>query len=287
MAWSDPSTHVAGYLVTADDWNEIVNNLKHLRGQDGTTVLEGDVDPNADLTQNFGSFSKRWGQHWTSKLYTGNGMMVVHRGTVRQVTQTWESDDPVDQQVTIATTGGGDRNPGGPGQWVFSVRENAADTVYVSNKAEQNNAADTSWAASRNPYGCFPFYLDGNDSWLDLWIGFRQTLGAAVPVAAAEKYCGIHFDGTTWYSETADGTAETQNAQTALAAGQWHVIEILIISETSVIFAVDGTVVEIHTANLPTGDLDWQLLMISDGSGGGATTTYLTIGELLLQEALS
>ena len=285
MAWSDPSTQVAGHLVTVDEWNEVINNLKHLRGQDGTTVLEGDVDPKTDLTQNWGSFAKRWGQGWTSKLYTGNGMMVVHRGTVREQRVLWDQADPAQLQLASGNAGNGDRNPGGTGQWVLKVQENSADAFYYANRAEQNSAFDTSWNPSRNPYLCIPFELDGNDSWLDLWIGFRQTVGVAIPSAAAEKYAGIHFDGTTWYAEQADGSTETQTALSALAAGRWHVVEILITGGTNVIYAVDGTIVATLTGTLPTGDLDWTVLILSDGSGGASTWTYLTLGQFLFQES--
>ena len=117
MAWSTPSTRSAGYLVTADNWNEIVNNLKHLRGQDGTTVLEGDVDPDGDNDQAFGSPSKRWSEGHFNQLYASNGKRALH-GYVREQIILW--DDPPSSQngITQDETAGGTSLNGGGGQAV-------------------------------------------------------------------------------------------------------------------------------------------------------------------------
>lgn len=40
MAWSTPSTHVLGYVVTPTDWNEVVNDLRFLKGLDGAVAIE-------------------------------------------------------------------------------------------------------------------------------------------------------------------------------------------------------------------------------------------------------
>ncbi|KKK47466.1 hypothetical protein LCGC14_3154910, partial [marine sediment metagenome] len=151
MAWVTPSTHVAGYLVTSDDWNEVINNLKHLRGQDGTTVLEGDVDPDGSGDQDLGSASKLWDDGWFDKLYVSSGLMTLHRGTVRQVQVLWDHADPAQMQLASGNTGSGDRNPGGTGQWVLSVRENAGDMFYFGQQGEQSSAANAARRCENGP----------------------------------------------------------------------------------------------------------------------------------------
>jgi len=227
MAWSDPSTQIAGHLVTADEYNEIINDLKHLRGQDGTTVLEGDVDPDADETQNLGSATKAWNEGWIkilrgpdgvvlvdsdldpnddltesqgsfakrwneghfNKLYASNGMLTLHRA-VREVVIDWHNLTRADWNVIPAGSangGNGDFDEGGTGQMVMWVSDGSADYIYLGPRAEQNSAKDNSWNVSRSPYGRFEFNLSENHANVRLWIGFRQTLGGAVPIAAAEN----------------------------------------------------------------------------------------------------
>jgi hypothetical protein len=118
-------------------------------------------------------------------------------------------------------------------------------------------------------------------------MGFRQTVGAAVPSAAAENYAGLHFDGTNWNAENADGSSESQSGNLTVAAGQSHVYEVLIVESGNVLHFVDGVLVYTGSANQPTGDLDWQFLIISDASGGGATVTYVTMRPFFFQEDLS
>lgn len=290
MAWVDPEVRAAGYLITVDDdWNRIVNDLKHLRGQDGTTVLEGDVDPNTDLTQNMGSFAKRWGQIWANKMYAGNGMMTLHRGTVREEVFNWTDLIRGDWNILPAGStdlGNGDFDEAGTGQVVLWVLNNNLDGIYLGPRGEQHGGKDNSWNAGRNPYACFPFNLSENHADVVLWIGFRQTLGNAVPSAAAEKYAGLHFDGSAWNCEQADGSSETQEAISAPTANVRHVLEILITGGTNVIYAIDGTIVKILTGTLPTGDLDWTVMMRSVDTAGG-DTFYGTVGRLLFQESLA
>lgn len=289
MAWSDEDTQSAGHLVTADEWNAVINNLKYLKGEDGTVSIEGDIDPSANNSKNLGTYALQWGQGWFNKLYASNGMRTLHRGTVREEVFTWPSLTRADWNIIPAGTadlGNGDFDTGGTGQVVMWVLNNNVDGIYLGPIAEQNSGKDNSWNASRNPYACFPFNLSENDSDVVLWIGFRQTLGNAVPSAAAEKYAGLHFDGTTWYCEQADGSSETQESVTAPTANVRHVLEILITGGTNVVYVIDGTIVKTLTGTLPTGDLDWTVMMRSVDTAG-ADTFYGTVGSLLFQESLS
>ena len=40
MAWSTPTTRATGYVVTAANWNEFVNDLRYLKGLDGAVAIE-------------------------------------------------------------------------------------------------------------------------------------------------------------------------------------------------------------------------------------------------------
>ena len=40
MAWSTPTTRATGYIVTAANWNEFVNDLRYLKGLDGAVAIE-------------------------------------------------------------------------------------------------------------------------------------------------------------------------------------------------------------------------------------------------------
>jgi len=40
MAWATPTTRSTGYIVTASNWNEIVNDLRYLKGLDGAVAIE-------------------------------------------------------------------------------------------------------------------------------------------------------------------------------------------------------------------------------------------------------
>lgn len=326
MAWADPSTQVAGHLVTADEYNEIINNLKHLRGQDGTTVLEGDVDPDADETQNLGSTTKAWNEAWIKtlrgpdgvvlvdsdldpnddlteaqgsftkrwneghfhKLYASNGMRTLH-GAVREESFDWPSLTRADWNIVAAgdaDLANGDFDTGGTGQVVLWVKNDSVDGIYLGPKAEQNGAKDNSWNAGRSPYGRFAFNLSANHSDVSLWIGFRETLGNAVPVAAAENFAGLHWNGAVWIFMNANGAAQTVSGSQTVAANTRHVFEILIISATSVTYALDGTILHTSTTTLPTGNLDWTVMALSRNEAG-AVTLYTTVGKLLFQESLA
>ena len=43
MAWATPTTRSTGYVVTAGNWNEIVNDLRYLKGLDGVVAIENAI----------------------------------------------------------------------------------------------------------------------------------------------------------------------------------------------------------------------------------------------------
>lgn len=43
MAWATPTTRSTGYIVTASNWNEVVNDLIYLKGQAGAVAIENAI----------------------------------------------------------------------------------------------------------------------------------------------------------------------------------------------------------------------------------------------------
>jgi len=43
MAWATPTTRSTGYVVTASNWNEIVNDLRYFKGLDGPVAIENAI----------------------------------------------------------------------------------------------------------------------------------------------------------------------------------------------------------------------------------------------------
>jgi len=43
MAWATPTTRSTGYVVTASNWNEVVNDLRYLKGLDGPVAIENAI----------------------------------------------------------------------------------------------------------------------------------------------------------------------------------------------------------------------------------------------------
>jgi hypothetical protein len=43
MAWATPTTRSTGYVVTASNWNEIVNDVRYLKGLDGAVAIENAI----------------------------------------------------------------------------------------------------------------------------------------------------------------------------------------------------------------------------------------------------
>lgn len=289
MAWTNaPAPYATGHLVTAAEWNtHVFDNPEYLKGRAaGDIEFERSISSDTDETDNCGSAAKRWAEGHFDKMFVSNAKFRAHR-YIREQVILWDDIDPASYQLATDNGGGGDRNPGGTNQWVLKVQENSADSIYYANQAEQNSAFDTSFAVGRSPYARFEFEVDTNDSWLTVWMGFRQIVALTVPSAAAENYAGLHFDGTNWNAENADGSSESQSGNLTVAAGQRHVYEVLIVESGNVLHFVDGVLVYTGAANQPTGDLDWQFLIISDSTGGGATFTYVTMCPFIFQEDLA
>jgi hypothetical protein len=44
MAWATPTTRSTGYVVTAANWNEFVNDFRYLKGLDGKIALTNAIE---------------------------------------------------------------------------------------------------------------------------------------------------------------------------------------------------------------------------------------------------
>lgn len=285
MAWTTPTVRATGELMTASIWNtDIVDNLAYLKGEAGVDItLEDDVVPSAG-SERIGLASAPWDEGHFDKLYAGP-RAALHK-FIREVTIEWSDLSVVAYQITEATTGGGAFDDGGFGQSVLKVDNDGAGTVYVKQKAEQSSALDVSFNASRSPYYRQEFAIDRNVADTKIFIGLRQTPGVALPLPAAENYAGLIWTGAVWTFQTGDGAGNfDQSGNQTINVDTRYVVEILIISATSVEVYLNGVLIDTLT-DVPTGDMDWSVLLLSDG-GGGATDTHLTVGKLLLQEDLS
>lgn len=288
MAWTTPTIRATGYLVTSSDWNtDIVNNLAYLKGEAGVDIeFEDDVVPSAG-TERVGLFANPWAEGHFDKLYAGP-RCALHK-FIREQIIVWETDNITDiqGQIGLGMGANGDVSMGGTGQIRLEIEDDTAGSnAYLYNKPEANNAKDTSFNASRSPYARFEFNLDAKKALQDIYFGFRTTVSGSV-LAHPEKWAVIAWNGAQWSAWSDDGTTSETTVIASPTDNVRHVVEILIVSATSVEFYVDGVLVATHTTKLPTGDLDWTVLMVGDGSGGFGVKSRVTVGALLFQEDLS
>lgn len=284
MAWTNPVN---------TDWEtddiptqtmilqQILDNLRHLRGQDGVTDLEGDQNPLTDNTRDLGSVLKWWAEIYGRNIYAGRYKASPN---IREMRITWEDPAIGNYQLTRAQTGAGtSSSPGGTGQWVLKVDNDSISDERFDQQVEQNNALDNSWNTGKKPYLRIEFSLNVNDSRTRVFLGFRATPGTALPIAT-EVHAGLVWNGTNWFGACANGVAISQTANLTVAAGSRHVIEVRVISATDVEFTLDGSVKPLLTSNVPTGSMEFSFLLDNPTGGGAANDSLLTLGELILQE---
>jgi len=293
MGWTAiPAAKVTGYLVTASDWNTFIfDNVAYLKGQDGEVAFEDDIAPSSDGGSAAGTSSKIFSAGYFGALYAGSkGQQTVRLGNMRQIVLNWD-DTESNWPVSSATGGGGTILAGGTGQFVIKVDDDAVGTADIYNQTEQNSAKDTSFNASRSPYMRWEFNLDHFDPATTIMIGFEDTPAAATVWTANDKLAGIAWSGgaATWIAENSDGGGSYDSTVITayFTADQRTVVEILVVSATAVYIFIDGTLRHTSTTKLPTGDLEWVVHVDSDGSGGATDDSFLTLGQFVLQEALS
>ncbi len=283
MAWTAPTTRSTSDLITASIWNtDLVDNLAYLKGTPGQVELENGIVSDTENTDDLGTTAKRWANIYGVNVFANRYLLSGGR---REQRITWPDDTLANYQVTSATTGaGGAVAMGGSGQIVLEVDDTQVGTARIDQETELNNALDNTWPVGKNPYLRIEFSLNNLDTATDMFLGLRTTPGAAIPNVAAENHAGIIWDGTNMRVVSGDGTAQQSQNVTA-ASGARHIFELFITSATSVELWLDGSLEATLTTRVPTGDLEWSMLLESDG-GGGAGNSRLTLGLLLLQSDL-
>jgi hypothetical protein len=189
--------------------------------------------------------------------------------------------------VYVRKSGTGDLQTGGSGQGVMGVRLNSVSYVGVENNVDVTGGLDSSFTCARSirmhqTYSVSQYVANNK-----IFMGVRQTVGNAVPtLAGAENYAGFSWNGTNILCQSSNGGGVGQ--ETVLpssVAGIQRSFEMEILGSKRVDFYRDGILVASHSiaAGVPSGLVDWQRLITSDG-GGGATYTYLTLRNGFIEE---
>lgn len=289
MGYTAPTTRSTGDLITASIWNtDNVDNIAYLKGTSGNVELEASLLSDTDITDDLGSAAVKWKAIHGRTLF-GSRMRV--NPNIREVRITWEYADitNANSQWTDNTSGAGSTlTKGGSGQIALKVDNDAGGTrsARMAQLVEQDSAINNAWTISKNPYMRWEFSLNAEDANAEVFIGFRATISGSIP-ATTEIHAGLSWDGGgNWTLSTSDGTTTSKtNLTTDPTAGARHVLEIYINGTTAVELYLDGILQITKATNKPTGTLEWEGLVDTDGAGG-ATDSILTLGQLLLQEEL-
>lgn len=288
MAWTTPSVRSTGDLITASIWNtDLKDNLRYLKGMDGQVTIEDDIIPNAS-TLTIGQSANPWGEGDFYALYA-SPRYAVHR-YIREVIFNWEDNDKDRYQLTWGDDGAGAAaDMGGWGQVGLKVDDNQAGSKWLHPDDETSptfgSCLATAFNGSRSPYFRQEFAISQNASNIDVFIGFRQTIGADVPLFNAENFFGLAWNGTAWTFQSADGSSLDSSGSQSISANTRYVIEMLLIAGSGVEAWLNGTLMDTLTV-IPTGTMEYTFLLDSDG-GGGATDTIATFGKSIMQEDLS
>ncbi len=292
MAFTTPTTRSTGDLITASIWNtDMVDNIAFLKGQAGTIDIESSLVSDTDITDDLGTAAIKWKEIHGRTLF-GSRMRV--NPNIREVRMNWNLKDEnassqPDHNVTYTETGGGSEiRPGGTGQVTMKVDNDAggARSCEIENETELNSSLDNAWTVSKNPYYRQEFSLNAEDSDAEIFMGFRATPGVNIP-GTTEIHAGLSWSGgANWELSTGDGTTTSKtNLTTDPTAGARNVVEIYVNGTTSVELYLNGVLQITKTTNLPTGTMEWEKLLDTDG-GGGATDSILTLGQCIMQEEL-
>lgn len=281
MAWTAPTTRATGELITSSIWNtDLADNLRYLKGTPGQIVLENGIVSDTDNLDDVGTAAKIWKSGYFGQLWGGRFKATPSRRELRVIHETpllatW--------QVAYATGGAGaDALAGGSGQLVLSANNNQIGQAHFYQKVEINNAKDNVWAVAKKPYYRIEFSLDNNDANIMAFMGLRAIPGLAIPLPAAEIYAGIRWNGTNWHATAGNGVADVTTILT-VAAGSRHVFEVWIDPGVKVEFWLDGVRVATNTTYLPSGNLEWDMVIVGS-LGGAGVIRYLTLGQWIVQE---
>ena len=286
MGWTTPTTRATGYLVLATDWNtDLVDNLAYLRGQAGVVTLEAGIASDTHNTDDLGTKAIEWKAGYFVNLYASRFKVGPN---LREVRLPWNVKDEdgssrPDEQVIYTETGSGSTiRPGGTGQIVLEVDDDAggARSVEIEQQSELNNALDNQWFLANLPYMRAEFSMNADRDTSQIFIGFRTTPGIAIPTT--EHHAGIQWTGTQWQSTHSGGTQGTEVLSTSPVVVGRNIVEIYLNNTTDMEVWINGVRETVITTNLPTSNMDWQVLLNTDGLGG-ATVTRMTLGQMIFQ----
>lgn len=288
MGWTTPTTRATGYLVTAANWNtDLVDNLAYLKGQAGIVEMEAGIKSDTDVTDDLGATDKLWKEGHFRTVF-GSRMRV--NPNIREVQIDWQAGVSA-TYASDQSSGSGSVLGAGSGQVVFEVNDNSVGVARLDQVTESGGSFNNAWNIARLPYMRVEFGLNAERSTSTLFLGFRETVGAAIPTvgANAEKCLGIIWSGTVWRGITGDGTTVSTGTPSTLPTdNDRNVLEIkLATAGSSFEVWLNGVRVLTKTTNVPsTGTLEWSFLLTTDGAGG-ATQNIMTMGRVVFQENLS
>ena len=281
MAWTTPTQRTTGTLITQSIYNtDLVDNIAYLKGQAGQVVLEDSlkIDIDGIYSHGFKTPSRR------EVRFTWEMANVV--------TATTRPDVQLVGGVTAATAGGGGIAVAGTGQIALKVDN---ETIGSQSRIEQQDeltpagwttsAWDNDWTVSKRPYFRVEIAPENPEIGTTAFVGFRQTLGAAVPVGTAEHFFGFRkvVALNAWQSACGNGAAETDNTMATWLTQARHIIEAWM-HDSKIEFWIDGTLRDTITTTLPTAALKLVVGLLDNTAVGPATDSRLTIGEAIFQE---
>lgn len=213
----------------------------------------------------------------------------------RQTKINWAGATIADNNIVSQALGGGSSLvTAGTGQALLTISDNTVSSrVTIENAPEIANSQDNSFAATRFPYFVVDFAVNTQKSNQNIFIGFRQTgTNTSMPVNT-ENHFGIAYEGqqvanSRWTWVNANGTtrytlpfADSNIANVTKYRVEGHLFSDHILF---VLGSASGVVRTIRqTVLLPTGNMDWQVLFTSLGTGAAASS-YLTIGTMIFEE---
>lgn len=186
----------------------------------------------------------------------------------------------------VRKSGTGDIQTGGSGQGVAGVRLNSVSYAGIENNADVTGGLDSSFNCTRTIRMHQTMAVNKLAANAQAFVGVRSTLGNAIPtLAGGENYAGFVWDGINCMVQSSNGGGVGMSTNiTCPAIGNQFSIEIEILGSDRVDFIANGVLVASHTGTgLPSGMVDWQRLITSDG-GGDATYMYLTLRNGFIEE---
>lgn len=280
MVWTDPidTDWETNDVVTETQIKvQVLDDLRHLRGQDGVTELEGDQNPLTDNARDLGSGVKRWRNLFAMRALLG-GRVIRENWSDASVaaftgaTAKWQA----------ATAGAGmANNDGGHNQHALKVDADAAGNIELNPAIEVTpggwaiGAFNNAVLTAQNPAFSFNCHISNLSAELRMFIGLRATRASASIPAVTEIQAGLYYDGATSQCRVSDGVANTDGATFVLPL-RFNLM-IIIKSGSRVEFFVNGVSRGNLTTNLPTGDLEISFTLISVGGGAVGADRVLTL----------